>query len=247
MALSGACPGTLLPQVATFVPSGIPTFLGALLGGIVVSKVVNTSGDYTHLRPETNDRTIYGVLPIDKWAAIIYYVIVCYGIGKGVDYFKLGQEEGNSLTEPFTGGILIGATQGISLLLIGSTLGVSLAYEEVGNLFWRAFYTPTALEPTNDISNYSSMYSVLGIAVGSYALSQIVELPAGNEIEISWLRAALGGFSIIFGARVAGGCTSGHGISGMSMLSLESMVTTVMIFVGGIGTAYLLIGLDKLL
>ncbi len=43
-----------------------------------------------------------------------------------------------------------------------------------------------------------------------------------------------------FGARTAGGCTSGHGISGALQLSVGSWVALICFFVGGIGTAMLL-------
>lgn len=46
---------------------------------------------------------------------------------------------------------------------------------------------------------------------------------------------------MIFGSRLAGGCTSGHGISGMSQLSISSVISVAAMFAGGIGlTAVLL-------
>ena len=49
--------------------------------------------------------------------------------------------------------------------------------------------------------------------------------------------AILGGIILAIGARWAGGCTSGHGISGSIQLSLASMVTAACFFAGGIATA----------
>ena len=43
-----------------------------------------------------------------------------------------------------------------------------------------------------------------------------------------------------FGARMAGGCTSGHGISGTLQLSVGSWIAVVCFFVGGIATALLM-------
>jgi uncharacterized membrane protein YedE/YeeE len=45
---------------------------------------------------------------------------------------------------------------------------------------------------------------------------------------------------LIFGARLAGGCTSGHIISGITQLSLSGMVFAAGVFVSGIATAKLL-------
>ena len=44
----------------------------------------------------------------------------------------------------------------------------------------------------------------------------------------------LGGFMIGFGSRYAGGCTSGHSISGLSNLQLPSLIATCCFFIGGL-------------
>jgi uncharacterized membrane protein YedE/YeeE len=56
--------------------------------------------------------------------------------------------------------------------------------------------------------------------------------PAGKVL---WM--FVGGLFIGFGTRLAGGCTSGHGIFGLSNLELPSLVTTVSFMAGGILTA----------
>ena len=50
----------------------------------------------------------------------------------------------------------------------------------------------------------------------------------------------LGGFMVGFGSRYAGGCTSGHAITGMSMLQLPSLIAVVGFFIGGLAMVYLL-------
>lgn len=57
------------------------------------------------------------------------------------------------------------------------------------------------------------------------------------------LRAAVafaGGLIMAFGARLAGGCTSGHGISGTLQLNLASWIAVICFFIGGIAVAMLL-------
>ena len=51
------------------------------------------------------------------------------------------------------------------------------------------------------------------------------------------LIVAGGGFLVGFGTRYAGGCTSGHGISGLSTLQWPSLVAVVLFFISGIVTA----------
>jgi uncharacterized membrane protein YedE/YeeE len=48
------------------------------------------------------------------------------------------------------------------------------------------------------------------------------------------LLLTLGGFLVGFGARYAGGCTSGHAISGLSNLQLPSLIAVVGFFIGGL-------------
>ena len=55
---------------------------------------------------------------------------------------------------------------------------------------------------------------------------------------------ALGGFLVGFGTRYAGGCTSGHAISGLSNLQLQSLIAIIGLFIGGLFNESLLIALS---
>jgi uncharacterized protein len=57
--------------------------------------------------------------------------------------------------------------------------------------------------------------------------------------------AFVGGIIIMFGARMAGGCTSGHGISGSLQLALSSWVFFLTLFAFGVLTAFVLFGIGK--
>ena len=50
----------------------------------------------------------------------------------------------------------------------------------------------------------------------------------------------IGGFLVGFGARYAGGCTSGHAISGLSNLQLPSLIAVLGFFVGGLFMVHVL-------
>jgi uncharacterized membrane protein YedE/YeeE len=54
-----------------------------------------------------------------------------------------------------------------------------------------------------------------------------------------WIFMVLGGFLIGFGTRYAGGCTSGHAISGLSELQLPSLIATIGFFIGGLTVTHL--------
>jgi uncharacterized membrane protein YedE/YeeE len=64
----------------------------------------------------------------------------------------------------------------------------------------------------------------------------------GSSVEKRAIIAMLGGALAMFGARMAGGCPSGHGLSGASQLALSSLVSLVCFFVGGLIVARVLYG-----
>jgi uncharacterized membrane protein YedE/YeeE len=53
--------------------------------------------------------------------------------------------------------------------------------------------------------------------------------------------AFVAGFLMLLGARIADGCTSGHGLSGMAQLAVGSTVAVAAMFAGGIAAALLLL------
>lgn len=58
-----------------------------------------------------------------------------------------------------------------------------------------------------------------------------------------FLSIVVGGFLVGFGSRYAGGCTSGHAISGLADLQLPSLVAVVGFFIGGLFATYVLLPL----
>jgi uncharacterized membrane protein YedE/YeeE len=93
---------------------------------------------------------------------------------------------------------------------------------------------------------------VLGIVIGSFVSAQLSGefylhwVPGAWAVAFGyepWLRvivALVGGILMGFGARWAGGCTSGHGISGTLQLSVSSWLAAFCFFIGGIATAKLI-------
>ena len=58
-----------------------------------------------------------------------------------------------------------------------------------------------------------------------------------------WLTLAGGGFLVGFGARWAGGCTSGHAISGLAAFQLWSLLAVIGFFAGGLLMVHLILPL----
>ena len=93
---------------------------------------------------------------------------------------------------------------------------------------------------------------VIGLFVGGYLARRLsgqrkapaIEHVHAEETSVGrrYLNAFLGGVFILFGARLAGGCTSGHIISGITQLALSGMLFAVGVFGMGIVTARLMKG-----
>jgi hypothetical protein len=126
------------------------------------------------------------------------------------------------------GGALIGAAAIWLMALNGRILGVSGLFagaltggrEPDGRLWRLAFLAGVVLAP-------------IGLAVVTGAAPAVVmETPA-------WLAVAAG-LLVGFGARYGSGCTSGHGVCGLSRLSMRSLAATGVFMAAGMAAATLL-------
>ncbi len=82
--------------------------------------------------------------------------------------------------------------------------------------------------------------AIAALTGGEFAnqwLPPIWEARFGDSVALRAAVAFAGGMLMAFGARLAGGCTSGHGISGTLQLNVASWITVVCLFVAGIAVA----------
>lgn len=145
-------------------------------------------------------------------------------------------------------GLALGA---IVLLLLGLTakrLGISSSFEDLCGL---ALRTPYLRRDEVTKGRAWRLPFVGGLVLGgalaalaSGGWSPIWDLGSldasmgfGPGGKLAWMFA--GGLLVGFGARLAGGCTSGHGVFGVSNLERSGLVATASFLVGGIATAHL--------
>ena len=232
MSLSGACPGTLIPQLTTGVPSGPLVLLGGLLGGILYSRfgkpLIGRVQNETLIRKPT----VFQSLEVEQGNAIAVYEAMCFAVIGSLTHFV--PDKIDLLAPSVVGGLLIGFSQVFSLVLTGGALGNSSAYEQLGDLFWWAEGSVLEGRKAPRPSIKSTAFAA-GTFLGSWGLFRYLRLPAPtSDFQISAARAVSGGVLLTFGSRLAGGCTSGHGISGMSQLSISSIITVAAMFGGGV-------------
>ena len=124
------------------------------------------------------------------------------------------------------GGALIGAAASLLLLVHGRVAGISGivdgAVAEAGSRSaWRLPF-------------------LLGLLVTGFVASRFVPQAFGSAVG-GLFPVAIAGALVGFGTRLGNGCTSGHGVAGLSRLSLRSLAATLTFIVAGMITAYLLL------
>ena len=250
MAVSGACPGTVLAQLGVGgVRSGKYAFAGgvvagwvwSLVGGRCIRKNGVKGGEKGEVKgeEEKETQTVYEALGVSRAAVVVGFEVVCAVVLAVLARYATGSSEGSvgekRVITPVVGGLCIAAAQLVSLVLRKSLLGASTSFEELGGGIGR-------LLRGEKFGSYGNVLFSAGVVGGAWLLSTLVPaLAPMREVAISPLRAALGGFMIILGSRMAGGCTSGHGISGLSLMSTSSFLTVAATFGAG-GLVGLLMG-----
>ena len=157
----------------------------------------------------------------------------------------------NKAWSPYAAGIVIGLLQIPAFLLIETALGASTSYVTVGGII--ASWIDRSIHVTATSRNWWQVALVVGIAIGAF-ISMRLSGARRRPISPIWRRALgsssparrcvvafVGGFIMLFGARIADGCTSGHGLSGMAQLAVGSTVAVAAMFAGGIATAKLVL------
>jgi uncharacterized protein len=158
---------------------------------------------------------------------------------------------------PYAVGSGIGILSWLSFLISGKPIATSTTFARIGGAIENAI--------TNGKAKHRPYYKkiklqlnwqwmlVIGVVLGSF-LSAIIsgDFQVGVWVPSLWvssfgdsailrvLVALLGGVILGFGARFAGGCTSGHGISGTLQLAVSSWISAICFFIGGIITAHII-------
>ncbi|KAK2590731.1 hypothetical protein QQS21_011581 [Conoideocrella luteorostrata] len=232
MALAGSCPGTLYAQLAAGVRTGFHALDGAIIGGIlwsgVVSKFVNGLRERNNVKPARG--VLNEQLGLSRATTLLLVECTCIGIITATALYT--PVSPSTKISGAVGGLLIGGAQLVSVLSRKSMVGISGSYEEVGNFFWWVVRGGADANPKP--ASYNNIMFASGVAAGALGLlTWAPQLAAGPVHEVSPLLAMAGGVLMAIGSRLAGGCTSGHGISGISLLSVSSVMTIVSAFAAG--------------
>ena len=140
-------------------------------------------------------------------------------------------------------GTLVGLTVPLLYLLTGQGFGISTSLQQIGAIcspgsqlgYFRSF---------DRVANLWTLLFAMGIAVGGFVATNYLSAePLEFLPDKYWnaggaVRMFIGGILIGFGSRYAGGCTSGHSITGIANLNWPSLVATIFFFVGGLAVTW---------
>lgn len=122
------------------------------------------------------------------------------------------------------GGLLIGLAAALLILLEGRIAGISgivgglLQPLRKGDVAWRAAFA-------------------LGLVAAPLLYQALAELPQ-SRIDTGWATLIVAGALVGFGSRLGSGCTSGHGVCGLSRRSPRSLVATLVFMSAGFATVF---------
>ena len=124
------------------------------------------------------------------------------------------------------GGMILGLAAALYVFLHGRILGVSgivagLLHPKLTDTAWR-------------------LSLVLGLISAPFLAALFFGIIPIVEIDASWLAIVIAGLLVGFGAQYGSGCTSGHGICGLSRLSPRSLVATLAFMSAGFIMAFII-------
>ena len=123
-----------------------------------------------------------------------------------------------------TGGIIIGFAVAIFFYFNGRLVGIS------------GIASDALTEERNKLDN---ILFLIGLITGPIIYTLFNQEQISISISNSYLLLIFAGLLVGIGTRVSGGCTSGHGISGIGRFSVRSIIATITFMIVGIITVYL--------
>lgn len=123
------------------------------------------------------------------------------------------------------GGILIGISASIMILMNGRIAGISgivgsISSAHRADIPWRITF-------------------IAGLVISPFIYLLFGDIPVIN-LQASHMQIVAAGLLVGLGSRLGSGCTSGHGVCGIARLSIRSMVATIVLIAAGMLTVYLM-------
>lgn len=128
------------------------------------------------------------------------------------------------------GGLLIGLASGIYILGNGRVAGIA----GIVAAPWRRLMSGKSLAPEQ-----TRLFFIGGLLLAPWLWRLVAPLP-NSTVDVGWAGVIAAGLLVGFGVRMGNGCTSGHGVCGLSRFSPRSLANVLAFMAMGCLTVYVL-------
>lgn len=249
MATLGYCPGTLPISAGQGAIDAWIGILGGLTAGIIYTIYFPYFQDF--LGPNFGKINLANIIADKNLFMLFTFIISILFL---IFAFWINAKEGSKNYRWFIAGTLIGILNSLFVLVVGSPIGASATYPYLSSQACSLM--------SFDLSNNSYFLKIMGpgyreliFLIGAFLSGLLVSLLTKQFkpvlIHENWknyrgtskvdriIWSFIGGFLLILGARMAGGCTSGHIISGIMQLAISGFIFGIFVFASLLVTGYL--------
>ncbi len=239
MAILGYCPGTLVISAGEGAVDAVIGLIGGLLGGLAFTVFFPFLRNF--LGPNLGKVSLKSLLGRN----ILFYVLATViGFGLIILSFYLDRIEKEPKDKKWLySGIMLGVLNPVIFLKIvqNRPIGASTSFPYLVDKIFGFTINPYFKKIKT--AGYWEIIFLVGALLAGFIISTIKREFKFKLIQPRWekykgsskLKRALisfiGGFILIFGARMAGGCTSGHILSGVMQLAVSSFVFGIFVFI----------------
>jgi uncharacterized protein len=243
MAILGYCPGTLAVSLGEGSIDALIGIIGGLFGGAFYTLALPVIKPI--LGPDLGNLSLNSVVGSKTLFFILIFIIGAIFILSAFWLHKIDKSKSRKWI--FSGiGLAILDVIVFSSFVSNRPIGASTSYPYVADLL-AGFTSNDYFDKIKTAGNWELIF-LSGAFIAGLAISLVKKEFKFTLIHSNWKKhkgnskpgriiwAFIGGFILIFGARMAGGCTSGHILSGGMQLAFSSLTFAVFVFAGLLAT-----------
>jgi uncharacterized protein len=247
MAILGYCPGTLPISLG----QGSLDALVGIVGGLVAGFIYTLMGPFIHEAwgPNLGSISLHDLFESNS-ATFYLVVLIIGGTFVGISFWLNNIEKKSDIRWFISGlGVAVVTILIFATSITDRVLGASTFYPYAANVLTGNTANDYFFNVAEKSGNWEMKF-LLGAFLSGLIISLIRKDFSLTLIHENWSRfkgnsaakriiwAFAGGFLLLFGARLAGGCTSGHVISGGMQLAISSFVFAAFVFVAFLVTGH---------
>ena len=254
MAILGYCPGTMAVSLGEGSLDALVGILGGLLGGLFYTLLLPSIKIV--LGPNLGKLSLYSLM--SQHGFVFYLLVVIIGVLLIYFAFYLNKKDKSLDKKWLYSGIGLAVLNLVVFLKVTTNrpIGASTSYPYVGDVL-AGLQSDTYFQKIQTPGHWELIF-LAGAFLAGLIISIISKRFEIKMIHERWqyykgksqlkrvVWAFVGGFILIFGARMAGGCTSGHILSGGMQLAFSSLVFALVVLVSLLITGKLFYKKDEL-